>query len=160
MATMRSMVPYQAQSAFELLDRTLNEIFSESFFRPWFPGDSLFGGWSQRIAQSYGTNLWETDDAYIVQLAMPAVKPESIDCRVHQNLLMVKAEGDLKAPEGARSIWQGFGAGTIELRIQLPAPVEAGEANATYENGVVTVRLPKVPAARSHHIPVKVAAGK
>lgn len=102
-----------------------------------------------------GTNLWETAEGYVVQVALPGMKTDSIVATVEQDVLTVSAEPGLATPENAKAIWQSLG-GKAEFRIQLPAEVESGEAEATYEAGVLTVRLPK--AAHNRPRTIKVVA--
>jgi HSP20 family protein len=82
------------------------------------------------------------------------MKTESIECSVEQHLLTVKGETALPIPDQARPVWQSFG-GQSDFRVQIPGDVEAGAAEATYEAGVLTIRLPKVQHARAHTINVK-----
>jgi HSP20 family protein len=129
------------------LSQAINRLFQDSFLpSSFFEG---FGG----IAGAAGTNLWETGDSYLIQVAMPGVKPDSITATVEQGVLSVKAESALQAPENARPIWESFG-GQTEYRVEVPGEVESGQAEATYEAGVLTVRLPKAAPARTHTIKV------
>ena len=130
------------------LGQVMQRLFQDSFLLPSV-FDS-FGG-----AGAAGSNLWETGDSYTLQVAMPGMKPEAIQATVERDVLIIKAEPALQAPEQARAIWQSLG-GETEYRIQLPGEVEPGQAEATYEWGILTVRLPKAAHAQAHTI--KVAA--
>lgn len=130
------------------LSQAINRLFQDSF---WMP--SFFDGLGP-LAAGTGTNLWQTGDSYIVQIAMPGMKPDSIACTVDQQVLTVKAEPSLQVPEGAKAIWQSFG-GQTEYRVQLPAEVESDSAEATYDAGILTIKLPKAAHARTHAIKVQ-----
>jgi len=127
--------------------QAIDRLFQDSFLTP-----SLVAGARSRIA-STGTNLWETDEAYIAQLALPGLKQESITVTYEENVLTVKAESAVAAPAEGKAIWQSFG-GPVEYRVQLPAEIESAQAEAGYDAGVLTVRLPKATHARPHTIKV------
>jgi len=100
-----------------------------------------------------GTNLWETAEGYVVQVGLPGMKPDSIACTVEQDMLTITAEPAIQAPDQARALRQSFG-GPAAYQIQLPTEVEAGTAEAAYEAGVLTLRLPKAPHVRPQTIKV------
>jgi len=135
------------EDAFVPLRQVMDRLFQESFLLP-----SLFDGVGPSGIPT-GTNLWETNDSYVLQMAMPGVKPDSISCTVEQNVLTCKAESAIKAPENGTPIWQSFG-GQTEYRVQLPAEVESGKAQATYEYGILTITMPKAAHARAQTIKV------
>jgi HSP20 family protein len=133
------------------LSQVIDRLFEESFLMPSFFGGDGLG----RIAGPTGTNLWETSESYVAQLAMPGVNPSSIACEVKDNVLTCRAEPAIEAPADARAIWEGLG-GTIDYQIALPGEVDPGAAEASYDHGVLTVVVPKAAHARAH--PIKVVA--
>lgn len=145
--TSQTALALRPERTFMPLRQAMDRLFQESFLLP-----SFFDGFSASMGET-GTNLWETGDRYVVQLAMPGVNPKSINCSVEQNVLTCKAESAVQQPENANPIWQSFG-GQTEYRIQLPSEVEADRAEATYEHGILTITLPKAAHARTHSIKV------
>ncbi|MBX6770121.1 MAG: Hsp20/alpha crystallin family protein [Chloroflexi bacterium] len=129
------------------LSQVIDRLFQESFLP-----QSMLDGFGPRFG-SDGTNLWETGDRYIVQLAMPGVNPGSISCRIEQNVLICTGESALQPPKDATPIWEALG-GNVEHRIELPTEVDPGKAEATYEHGVLTVTVPKAAHVRAHSIKV------
>ena len=142
----------QSESGAVPLSQAMDRLFRESFLMPSM-FDSFFGGSAGWSNQS-GSNLYETGDGYILQLALPGMKADSIDCTVEQGVLTVHAEPAVQAPENARTVWQSFG-GTSDFRIQLPETTEAGAAQADYHDGVLTIRLPKPAHAKPQTIKVR-----
>ncbi|HLH72634.1 MAG TPA: Hsp20/alpha crystallin family protein [Chloroflexota bacterium] len=128
------------------LRQMLSRLFDESFLMPSLL-DEMFP------ASSDGSNLYEAGDSYIVQLAMPGVKPNSISCTVEGNVLTCTSESAVQAPEKATPIWESIG-GQNEYQIQLPTEVDAANAHANYEHGILTITLPKVAHARAQAIKV------
>jgi HSP20 family protein len=145
---------YRPGSAFVPLRQAMDRLFQDSFLAPSLFHNSDFwpSGWSSPSAIS-GTNLWETNEGYVLQIAMPGMKADSIECNVEQNVLTCKGQPSVQAPANATALWQSFG-GQAGYRIQLPAEVESGQAQATYQDGVLTISLPKAVHARTHAIKV------
>ncbi len=140
------------EEVFLPLRQAMDRLFQDSFLLPSFFSDWTTGGWRSPMAIA-GTNLWETNEAYVLQIAMPGMKPESISCTVEQNVLTCKAESALEAPEKATALWQSFG-GQTNYRVQLPGEVESAQAQASYNDGVLTITLPKAAHARTQTIKV------
>ncbi|HLH74533.1 MAG TPA: Hsp20/alpha crystallin family protein [Chloroflexota bacterium] len=138
--------PFEA--GFVPLWQAVDELFRSSFLMP----SQFFGGWASYSSPS-GTNLYETGESYVVQLAMPGMKPDSITCKIEQGILTCSGEAAISAPEGANAVWQSFG-GPIKYQITLPTEVDAEQAQANYENGVLTITVPKAAHARVKKIPV------
>jgi HSP20 family protein len=131
------------------LSQVMQRLFQDSVLFP-----SVFDGFGG-AAGTAGTNLWESGDSYTIQIALPGMQADSIQATVEQDMLTVRGESALQAPEQARPVWQTFG-GEAAYRIQLPGEVESGQAEASYEQGILTVRLPK--AARAQARTIKVTA--
>ncbi len=129
------------------LSQVMNQLFQDSFLLP-----SAFGG-PGTVGVPAGTNLWEDGDDFVVQAAMPGMNPETISCSVEQNLLTVKGEAALQIPQNATIHWQSLG-GTTQYQIQLPNEVESEQAEATYDAGILTIRLAKAQQARTKTIKV------
>jgi HSP20 family protein len=67
----------------------------------------------------------------------------------------LKGERKQPAPEKAEWHRQERGFGSFERTIELPVSVDAGKVEARLENGVLTVKMAKAPAAKPRKIPVK-----
>jgi HSP20 family protein len=137
----------QAGEGFLPLSQVMNRLLQDSFLVPSGLGNfGPFGGAS-------GTNLWETNDGFVVQVALPGVPADAVQLTVEQNVLTIKGEPAVKAPENAKPIWQSLG-GQTEFRLQIPGEVDSAGAEASYDAGVLTVRLPKAQHVRARTIQV------
>ena len=103
-------------------------------------------------------NLYESDEAYWVELALPGVKPDDVEITVQENVLTLKAKRNWQAPERARPIWQGFGPAEWRQSFTLPGEVNPDRVEATLEHGVLRLQVGKADHARPHTI--KVNAGR
>jgi HSP20 family protein len=101
--------------------------------------------------------VYETDADYTVVAALPGLNGEDINISLHDGGLTIGAE--IAAPEvnaNTRVLLQERGFGTFSRSINLPQPVVYDGVEAAYENGVMTLTLPKTPEAQPHQISVKV----
>lgn len=91
------------------------------------------------------TDVWETEDAVMVTVELPGVNKEDINLNVKGNFLEVKVEKKeekKEKKEGFRRFerrYQGF-----YRLIRLPAKVNPQKTEATYNNGILEIKLPKV----------------
>jgi HSP20 family protein len=123
--------------------------------------DDTFGG-SRLTSRGAGwgtaANLYETNDGYWVELPLAGVRPEDVEITVQENALALKAKRTVQAPEGARTLWQGFDSAEWQRRFTLPGEVDANKVNATLEHGVLRLELPKAEHAKPRTIQVNVGA--
>ena len=85
----------------------------------------------------------------------PGVEPASFDVSVKDHVLTIS--GEKSAPQGVAS--DAFhrterSTGRFSRSVELAAEVKAEQVTAAYRDGILTVTLPKVPAARSRRIDI------
>jgi HSP20 family protein len=102
-------------------------------------------------------NCYEAIDGYIAQFSLPGVDPDRVQVTVQGDTVIRKGERTNQTFENAQQIWNGVGQGHFEQAFSFPKPVDAQEAQAPYEWGMLTLRLAKARHARAHT--VKVHAG-
>jgi len=102
-------------------------------------------------------NLFETEEGYVLTAELPGVPPESVD---------VSIEGSTVTLSGERKIEYSVGDGTAIHRrerqsgvfrraFELPTEIDVDAAKATHRNGVLTLNLPKSPAAKPRQITIE-----
>ena len=128
----------------------VNRLFEDSFIRPeaWpmpFNGNGM----------SVPADLIETKDNVIVKLSAPGVKPEEIDISLTGDTLTVKGEtkSEERFEEG-NYIRRELRHGSFQRTFSLPASVASDRAKAEFENGVLTLTLPKAEEAKPKSIKV------
>jgi HSP20 family protein len=138
----------EAVSLREAMDR----LFNESFLHPW--GDS----WSLLPGEARGVplDMYETDKDVVVKASVPGMKPEDIQVTVTDDVLTIK--GELKAEQEIKREnyhMQEHRYGSFQRSVRLPAPVKSDKAEAVFENGVLTLTLPKTEEVQPRLIKVK-----
>lgn len=97
------------------------------------------------------------DDKYLtVSADLPGVDSKDVEIAVHDNVLTIKGEKRSERHEkkdSYRCVERMFG--SFERRVTLPSEVDSERAEASMENGVLTLRLPKMEAAGAKTIPIR-----
>lgn len=98
-------------------------------------------------------DVYETDDAYLVEVDLPGVKRDDVDVEVTGNELVITGE----VKERERTGWMRSRTrrvGQFEYRTTLPQDVNADQISAELSEGVLTVQVPKSEAAKPRRIPI------
>ncbi|SRR5579875_1304508 len=133
--------------------RPLRDLM-DRFFR-----EGLGGPMSEWMADAEGSiplDVSESDNAFIVRASIPGVKPEDIQAQAHGDRLTIRARKQAEQQqEGENYLVRERSASAFYRTITLPAPVNAENAEATYENGVLTLKLPKAAPGRPQQIKIQ-----
>lgn len=134
------------------LAEAMNQFLRDSFTTPM-----LVAALSapRRDGGLSGMNLYERDDSYILQIPLPGVKSDQLRISVRENVLTLQGRIEFPVPEGARPLLQEAGGEEFRERVVLPGDVDAEQAQADYQDGVLTLTLPKAPHARERKVPVR-----
>jgi len=103
-------------------------------------------------------DLYDDKEAFLVTLELPGLKKEDIGLSLHDGVLTVSGERkfDSVAAKGG-SFRSERPHGKFERSIALPSRVQPEGVNATYKDGILTVRLPKAEEAKPRQIEVRVS---
>ena len=134
---------------FDLRDE-LDRLF-ESPFGELAQTTGLLSGWSPVV------DLYEDKDNFIVKAELPGLKREDIEVSLHDNALTIS--GERKSEEkhkDAETYREERFYGRFHRAIALPKAVKADKVDAKYQDGVLTVTLPKADEAKPKQIEVAV----
>lgn len=106
-------------------------------------------------ASNLALDVHETDQAYFVSAVVPGVTAEALNISLHDGILTISGEIAQPTHENARALLLERGYGKFQRSIRLPLAVDASAVEASIENGVLTLTLPKAPEAQPRQIPVK-----
>ncbi len=97
-------------------------------------------------------------EALTITAALPGVSADDVEIAIHEGVLTIKAETktETEPDEDSKYYLRERYAGSFQRAMRLPVEVEADQAEATFENGLLTLTLPKAAAARPQRIPVSV----
>lgn len=101
-------------------------------------------------------DMYQTDDDVIVKATLPGVKPEDINISVTGDVLNIRGEvKEEQVKEGASYHLRERRFGTFSRSLPLPSAVVADRAKAEFDNGVLTLTLPKAEEVKPKTITVK-----
>lgn len=97
----------------------------------------------------------ESDKAYAIKADIPGVRKEDIDVSVDGRQVSITARARSKSEKkDETSLYRERSEGQVFRSFTLPVEVEAKEADARYENGVLSLSLPKKSNGKNHRIKV------
>lgn len=143
---MRGLMPWTGMANMKSEMDRLFDRFSEL---RWNELPAL-GDWAPSMDVS------ETKESLVCRVEVPGMEQKDIQISLQENLLTIKGEKKQEKEEKDEHyhrIERSYGAFTRSLR--LPVAVDPGKVTATVKSGVLTVTLPKTPAAKGTTIPVK-----
>lgn len=133
---------------FITLRDAMDRLFEQSFVRPMaeLGGDRVY-----RLP----VDAYSTEDAVYVEASLPGVNKDNVDISLDGDTLTIRAEVPAPKDEGRDYAIRERFYGTLQRSLTLNVPVDAAKAEATFENGVLTLRIPKAEAAKPKKISVK-----
>lgn len=121
-----------------------------------FSFDDLFVPRARTLAPP--ADVLETAEAYEVSLDLPGLKPEAISVKLEGDTLTITAERTQAEPgEKAGYLRSERSFGQYQRAFVLGDEVDGSKPEAKYEQGVLTVRLPKREERKPRTVQVKVA---
>jgi HSP20 family protein len=106
-------------------------------------------------------DLSETEDAFVVEAALPGLKPEDVQVTFENNVLTIKGEVRQEAEDKKRNyhrVERRYGA--FQRSIGLPSTVRADAIQASLTNGVLRLDIPKAEEVKPRRISVNVSSEK
>lgn len=154
MSILRYQTPPSTSSALSPLARLSafqHEV--DRFFDLSFLGreSTRTAGWTPAL------DLHQNKDNLFVHAELPGMKKEDVTLSLHDGVLTLSGERRHTLADGEKTMLRNerhFG--RFERSITLPTPVDATRVGATYEDGILTVMLPKAEAAKPRQIEINV----
>jgi HSP20 family protein len=99
----------------------------------------------------------ETDDAYVLRADLPGLTPDDVSIELEHRVLTISGERraeDMKEGTGWRRVERSFG--KFQRSITLPEGVDADAVTASFDNGVLSVTIPKPEERRPRKVAIAV----
>jgi len=134
-----------------LQDR-MNRVFDESLRGMARPGEedwALGGSWAPPV------DIYEHEGNIVLKAELPGVDPKEVDVRLENNVLTLRGERKFERDEEKDSYHRIERAyGTFSRSFRLPTNVDTGSAKAAFDNGILTIELPKSEEARPRKLEI------
>ena len=129
----------------------VNRLFDSFFGRPSQVG-AMERVWAPAV------DMYETKDELVVTAELPGLNEKDIHLSISGDVLTLRGERTWNQEVKQESYYRGerwFG--KFERSVPLPMPVQADKVSASYRDGVLTVKLPKVEEIKAKEIKIDVA---
>jgi HSP20 family protein len=127
------------------LRRAMDRLIDDDFFRPM--------SWNGSETSAPALDVSTSTDALVVEAALPGVRPEEVDITVENGTLTIRGETKTERQEGEGDfLVREIRRGSFARAVSLPSGLEPDKASATFENGVLTLRIPKAEEVKPRQI--------
>jgi HSP20 family protein len=132
------------------LRQAMDKLFEDSFVRP------------SRMLAAFGEaaipaiDVYQTPNEFVVKASLPGTKPDDVNIDITGNTLTIK--GETKAEQETKNedyLYQERRYGSFSRSLVLPSGLQADKIEATMENGILTLTIPKAEEAKPKTIKVK-----
>ena len=117
--------------------------------------------WGQSTMWGLAVDVVENKDDFIVKASVPGINPDDLDISYADDTLTIK--GEIKSDNEVKENQYHFRErrfGSFSRSISLPTKIKGDAIEASYQNGVVTLRLPKAEEVKPKRIAIKVGDKK
>jgi HSP20 family protein len=144
---MSNLIRWEPMREMMTLREAMDRLFDDAFTRPL----SL-----SAVSALPAIDLYQTADEVVLKATLPGLKTEDVQISVTGDVLTLR--GEFKQQDAKEeATWhireQRFG--SFERSVLLPTEVQTDKARADFENGILTVTLPKAEAVKPRTISIK-----
>jgi HSP20 family protein len=130
-----------------------NQLFNDTFAR-------AFGDQQEVSPRAWipPVDIFETGDSLVLKAELPGINPADVEIRVEDNTLYLKGERKFEKEvkeENLHRVERSYG--TFTRSFALPNTISADAVKAEYENGVLTLTMPKREEAKPRTIKINVS---
>ena len=146
-----ALVRWEPARELNSLQQEMNRLFSSFFDTPAGPGNGGARRWIPAM------DLVETDDHFVLRADLPGLSEEDVHIELEDNVLTIS--GDRKTEHEERK--EGYyrverATGTFRRSLTLPEGVDADAIQATFDKGVLEVRIPKPEERKPRRVQIQV----
>ena len=139
------------------IDRVFDRFFQAPLFGetylPAFPFEQMAtvgGEWTPML------DLTETDKEYVVRCEVPGIHKENLDINLTGNVLRITGHKEaVQEGKGETYLYREREVGKFVRTLKFPVLVEEGKIEAAYQDGILTVHVPKAATAVARKILIK-----
>ncbi len=132
------------------LRQAMDRGFEESFVRPSH-ALALFGD-----GEHLPIDMYQTPDEVVVKASLPGVKPEDVDINIAGDILTIKGKTNgSEEVKGEDYLYREHHHGSFVRSINIPHALQTDKAEATADNGILSITIPRAQEAKPKTIEVK-----
>lgn len=147
---MNSLIRFSPTTDMRRLQREVDALF-DSFFPVRTNGDSEDSTtWAPRV------DLAETENAYLVHVDLPGLNKDDLEINFHEGVLSISGERNAETQdENTKYVRVERSYGRFYRAFTLPQMVKADEIEASFENGVLNITVPKAEEVKPRRIDIR-----
>ena len=130
-----------------------NQLFNDTFARAFGDQHEVSPrGWVPPM------DIYETGDSLVLKAELPGINPDDVEIRVEDSTLYLKGERKFEKEvkgENLHRVERSYG--TFTRSFALPNTIDAGKVKAEYQNGILTLTMPKREEAKPRAIKINVS---
>jgi len=147
---MSNLIRWEPAREMMTLREAMDRLFDDAFTRPF----GLTDGWHGTYAPA--VDMYQTDNDVVVKATLPGMKADDVQINITGDVLSIK--GELKEMNETKEKnyhirEQRWGA--FERSVMLPTSVVSDKAKAEFEDGILTITLPKAEEVKPKAITIK-----
>jgi HSP20 family protein len=132
------------------LREAMDRLFEDSVVRP----RTVWRGGTAEEPNRLPVDVYATPEEIVVTASLPGLLPEEVEITIEGDTLTLR--GELRPPlDNVEYLFQERPYGQFSRSLLLNVPVDVDEASAAFENGVLTLTLPKTEEIKPRSIKVK-----
>lgn len=146
---MSNLIRWEPAREMMTLREAMDRLFDDAFTRPL----SIRDGWSLNTP---AIDMYQTDNEVVVKASIPGIKADEVHINITGDVLTLK--GEIKHEEERKDqAWhiREHRFGSFERSVALPTAVKTDKAEAVFENGILTITLPKADQVKPKTINIK-----
>jgi HSP20 family protein len=113
----------------------------DRLFNNFWTGSNTF--WPDTLGSGPAMDIKETDQAFILHAEVPGFSPEQIDVHVENGVLFLKGHRQVEEQGEGQYHLRERQTVSFQRAFTLPVPVDVDKAQAEFDNGILTLTLPK-----------------
>lgn len=145
-----TMIKYDPFRELRGLQDEMNRLFNLGVSRSGNGEDIVRGAWSPSV------DIFENQDKIVLEAELAGMKPEEVDISIENNVITLKGERKFEKTEDKDNyhrVERSYG--SFVRSFTLPRTIVSDEAEADFQNGVLSIILPKREEAKARKIEIK-----
>ena len=149
--------PKRALSPFEEMDRMFEDYFSRGWMRPFRWEWPSLGEMAKPFeGKMPKVDVIERDDEVVIKAELPGVDKKDLDVSVTENSVTIKGTTSHEEKEEKGDYYRcEISRGAYARTVALPSYVDADKAKASFKDGVLELKLPKVEKSKRRTVEVQ-----
>ncbi len=133
------------------LREAMNSLFEDSYVSPSTARGGTLG---------MPLDVAETKEGFVVEASLPGVKPENLDITLQDNVLTISGETRQEQRSGEKANYHRIERryGRFARSVGLPSQVQPDKVQATLNNGILRLEIPKAESVKPRKITVNMGA--